>query len=307
MEKNKLPQGWTQTSLDSLITKISNGTTEKQSREKTKFPVSRIETISNETIDFGRVRYLDNPSPEIIQKYKIKKEDILFSNINSDSHLGKTAIFLDDSMLLHGMNLLLIRPNSGIIHPKFLNFIFNYLRKSGFFYSVAQHAVNQSSINQTKIKSIVVDLPPLNEQKRIVDKIEELFSNIYLNMGNITKIVYQLSIYRLSLLDSAFSVDATKEILLDCGKIGTGGTPSRAKPEYYGNKYPWVKTTEVRNNTIYETGEKITQLGLDNSNAKIYPKNSVILANVWRRNNQRSMFNSRHSCINKSSMCGSSL
>ncbi len=171
-----LPQGWIETTLVNLITKISNGPAEKQNKNKTKFPVSRIETISHETIDFNKVRYLDHPLPETIQKYKIEKEDILFSNINSDSHLGKTAIFLDDTLLLHGINLLLIRPDSRIIHPKFLNFIFNYLRKLGFFYSIAQHAVNQSSINQTKIKEIPIQLPPLNEQKRIVEKIEELFS-----------------------------------------------------------------------------------------------------------------------------------
>ena len=78
MEKNKeLPNGWVETNLENLITRISNGTTEKQSKEKTDFPVSRIETISNEKVNFNKVRFLENPSSEIIEKYKLEKGDIL--------------------------------------------------------------------------------------------------------------------------------------------------------------------------------------------------------------------------------------
>ena len=62
-------------------------------------------------------------------------------------------------------------------------------------------------------------------------------------------------------------------------KIGSGGTPSRRIPTYYeqGN-IPWVKTTEVRDALIEETEEKITEAGLENSSAKIYPAGSLIIA-----------------------------
>ena len=149
----ELPKGWVEAKLDDVVTRIFNGTTEKQTKEKTKFPVTRIETISNAEIDLNRVRYLKKCSKKILDNYKIEYGDILFSNINSDSHLGKTAIFqLSDINLIHGMNLLLIRSNSHVIVPKFLNFIFNFHRFDGFFYSIAQHAVNQSSINQTSLQ-----------------------------------------------------------------------------------------------------------------------------------------------------------
>lgn len=60
--------------------------------------------------------------------------------------------------------------------------------------------------------------------------------------------------------------------------VGTGGTPSRKHPEYFGGTVPWIKTTEVNYNTIMETGECITELGLQNSNAKIYPAGTLIIA-----------------------------
>lgn len=61
-------------------------------------------------------------------------------------------------------------------------------------------------------------------------------------------------------------------------KIGSGGTPSRERPNYFGGDILWVKTTEVRNKVIFDTEEKITKLGLNNSSAKIYPAGSLLVA-----------------------------
>ncbi len=203
-EKQNLPNGWIDTVLDYLVLKMSSGTTEIQFKEKTNYPVSRIETISNEFVDFDKVQYLKKPSQNIIDKYQLEKGDILFSNINSDIHLGKTAIFYDDKLLIHGMNLLLIRPDQRIIFPKFLNFYFKHYRNLGRFISISQHAVNQSSINQTKLKSVHFTLPPLNEQKRIIVKIEELFSLIDSITKNLKFIQNRLDIYKNKILISAF-------------------------------------------------------------------------------------------------------
>lgn len=60
--------------------------------------------------------------------------------------------------------------------------------------------------------------------------------------------------------------------------IGSGGTPSRQRSNYYGGGIPWVKTTEVRNEIILSTEETLSEEGLRNSSAKIYPKGSLIIA-----------------------------
>jgi type I restriction enzyme S subunit len=64
----------------------------------------------------------------------------------------------------------------------------------------------------------------------------------------------------------------------DVAEWGSGGTPSRIKPEYYGGKIPWIKTGELSKGIIKDTEEKITELGLKNSSAKIFKKGSVAIA-----------------------------
>ncbi|MFD2515827.1 restriction endonuclease subunit S [Pontibacter locisalis] len=64
-----------------------------------------------------------------------------------------------------------------------------------------------------------------------------------------------------------------------CTKVTSGGTPLRSKKEFYENgKIPWLKTKEVANCRVYNAENKITQLGLEKSSAKLIPPNSVIVA-----------------------------
>lgn len=206
----ELPKGWTYTSLREVLIRLSNGITQKQGT--TGIPVTRIETISKGTIDLERVGYLDGLSPETILKYKLIYGDMLFSHINSDAHLGKTAIFhMADTQLLHGMNLLLIRANQDTINSNYLNFLMNYYRFLGVFFTIAQHAVNQSSINQAKLNALSIPLPPVPEQHRIVAKIEELFTRLDAGVETLKKIHLQLKRYRQSVLKSAFNGELTAE------------------------------------------------------------------------------------------------
>jgi type I restriction enzyme S subunit len=67
--------------------------------------------------------------------------------------------------------------------------------------------------------------------------------------------------------------------LRDISTIGTGATPSREKEElYYGGEIHWVKTTEVQNCDIHSTEETITQLAVEQTNCKVYPQNTLLMA-----------------------------
>lgn len=60
--------------------------------------------------------------------------------------------------------------------------------------------------------------------------------------------------------------------------LGSGGTPSRSRSEYYKGNIPWIKTGEVVNEEIVDTEEHITEEAIANSSAKLYPKGSIIIA-----------------------------
>lgn len=62
--------------------------------------------------------------------------------------------------------------------------------------------------------------------------------------------------------------------------VSTGGTPSRKRPDYWNGNIPWVSSGEVAFCRIKDTREKITRTGLENSNAKLHPTGTILLAMI---------------------------
>ena len=168
-----LPVGWEWVRLGALLNRLSNGYSGEQSKAPSPYPLSRIETISAASVNYDRVGYCAHLSEAEIEKYRLVPGDILLSHINSDIHLGKTALVKDDRLLIHGINLLLLRPSS-FVYPEYINLAITQRRFDGYFLSIAQHAIGQASINQSKLSATLVALPPATEQSRIVTRVEEL-------------------------------------------------------------------------------------------------------------------------------------
>ncbi len=64
----------------------------------------------------------------------------------------------------------------------------------------------------------------------------------------------------------------------DVADWGSGGTPSRKNPEYYNGSIPWIKTGELNESYIFDSEEKISEEAINHSSAKLFPKETVVLA-----------------------------
>ena len=69
-----------------------------------------------------------------------------------------------------------------------------------------------------------------------------------------------------------------KNTMEEICKITSGGTPSRTVNDYWNGEIPWISTTLIDFNTINAVNEYITEAGLQNSSAKIFPKNTILMA-----------------------------
>ena len=169
-EIGEIPESWEVVKLEDVLSYIGNGLTNKQNKVGDGYPVTRIETISDDCINAERVGYVNDLPNEKVEKYRLCYGDILLSHINSDPQLGRAVIFEEKpNFLLHGMNLLRMQANIEIINPFFLNFTFGVYRNRGVFIALASRAVGQSSINQSRMKSLMIPLPSLSEQDTIAN------------------------------------------------------------------------------------------------------------------------------------------
>ena len=72
--------------------------------------------------------------------------------------------------------------------------------------------------------------------------------------------------------------DWHRSTLGEIARISSGGTPDRSEPAYWGGSVPWVTTGEIQFNTITDSNEKITEAGLKNSSAKLFPPGTLLMA-----------------------------
>ncbi len=171
----ELPDRWKRVNLGDVLSYIGNGLTNKQNKANDGYPVTRIETISDDCINAGKVGYVDILTSDKIEKYRLYYGDILVSHINSEPQLGRAVIYEGKpEFLLHGMNLLRMRADTKTLDPFFLTFIFKFYRNRGVFIALASRAVGQASINQSRMKSLMIPLPPIPEQRAIAHVLQTI-------------------------------------------------------------------------------------------------------------------------------------
>jgi len=152
---------------------VRNGLSIKQSENSVGFPITRIETIWNSTIDINRFGYADIIDVEKYKNNLLDEGDILMSHINSPKHLGKSAIYEGTpKQLIHGMNLLNLRPNRNISLPKYLHFYLNSDNFKNQIKKISNQSVNQASFSSGNLKKLKIPLPSLLEQQKIASVLD---------------------------------------------------------------------------------------------------------------------------------------
>lgn len=256
--------------LEELTLEIKNGYNVAQSDDENGVAVSRIQTIWNGEIDLSKVKFTtDGIEDEML----LKTGDILLSHINSVEHIGKTAIFNEriHGKMVHGINLLKIKPNRELVNPSYLLQILKSDQVRDYIRANCNKAVNQASVSSAKIKDLQIPLPPLDIQDKIVSEIE-MYQKV------IEGCELQIENYKPTfVLNGNYPTKRFDEIV----SVMSGGTPSKEIKEYWENPtVPWLRSEACKDGVVTEAKEFISQKGFENSSAKLLKPKSTLIALV---------------------------
>ena len=169
-----LPNGWKWCKLEDIVCELKYGTSEKSSSVG-KIAVLRMANLTNwGTIDYSDLVYSSND--EDIKQYSLKKDDLLFNRTNSSEWVGKTAVYKEERPAIYAGYLIRVRPI--LISSDYLNYVMNSSYYRNWCYNVKTDAVNQSNINAQKLSQLMIPVPPLKEQERIIIEIAKWISLI---------------------------------------------------------------------------------------------------------------------------------
>jgi len=209
--KKDLPSGWSQARVEELADLI-RGITYKKEQARSTFeqgykPILRANNI-NGVLNFESLVYV--PEELINEKQYIRKDDIVFAMSSGSKHLvGKSARAVTNFNGSYGAFCGLVRPSDKICKP-FLFYAFQE-RKFRQLINQVSKGSNINNLKREHILDFVVSFPPINEQERIVTKIEELFSELDSGIASLKTAREQLKIYRQAVLKHAFEGKLTAQ------------------------------------------------------------------------------------------------
>ena len=156
---------------------LRNGASIKQTKGARGYPITRIETLSNDVFNTDRLGYADIFDLNKYEKYLLKPGDILISHINSVAYLGRAVQYRGqmNTPIIHGMNLLCARIVDGF-NSTYIEYFFKTPMAKDYIATITKKAVNQASITTSDLKKMMVPSPGLelqNEFNRFVNQVDK--------------------------------------------------------------------------------------------------------------------------------------
>ena len=169
----KLPEGWVETSVASVIIDLQPGFAQKPGEEdEGTIPQIRTHNINPEgKITLNGIKHV-SPSEKELERYLLTKGDVIFNNTNSEEWVGKSAVFDRDGEFLFSNHITRLRPDSKLISPEYLASYLHLLSSMGYSKTRAKRWVSQAGIEGSALASFKIPLPTLPEQQRIVDMLQ---------------------------------------------------------------------------------------------------------------------------------------
>lgn len=245
----------------------------------------------------------------------VRAGDVIFNNTNSPDLVGKTAFYDQPGTVAFSNHMTRIRCRQEAIAGRFCAVALHQLWREGYFKANCNNHVSQASISRTVIEDTSIPVPPLAEQQRILDKLDEVLSRVNAARDRLARVPVILKRFRQAVLAAACSGRLTEDWrtqlaqpsaatdmeeardlpdipvswswrrLPDLGQLARGRSRHRPRDakHLYGGHYPFIQTGDVaRSGGRIETYQQTySEAGLAQS--RLWPAGTVcitIAANI---------------------------
>ena len=289
-----LPVGWEPGSL-SHVSSYIRGVTYKKA-ESSNEPVGGFAPLLRATnISDGRLVLKDFV---FVHESLVKDEQrlrpgdlVIAASSGSSSVVGKSAPITESFDGTFGAFCAVLRPGTGIA-PAYLH-LFAASPAVRERWTAAARGSNINNLKRDDILATAIPLPPLPEQHRIVEILEEQLSRIDAALESVRLVREKAAQFRRSLLHAAFTgaltgeeigedglpVGWTKAALGEVADIVSGSTPKTSVEDHWGGHIQWLTPDDLSSNKskVVDGGKRtLTQKGYDSCSTRLVPKGTVL-------------------------------
>lgn len=178
--------------------------------------------------------------------------------------------------------------------PTYLaRFLYWYLKGNKELLESKASGTTFLELSASKAATIEFPLPPLSEQQRIVERIEELFAKLDEAKERLQEVAESFAVRKAAILHKAFTGELTQQWRREngvsdesweekkLGEVGSwlgGGTPSTSREEYWENgNILWITSKDMKSAVIEDTLMKVNEIGVKNSSANYIEKPALLV------------------------------
>lgn len=298
----RIPDGWEMMPLKNLFSAEKGITVTKEDLIESGTPVvnyGQVHSKLNDGLSIRKelIRYI---SPDMIptNATPIGKGGFIFASTSEDLKGCGNCIYIDkDIEVYSGGDTTQLTPLQ-TVDNKYFAYLFS---TDNWRSQIRRNLVDVKvfHVNPRDLKEAYVVVPPRDVQRSIVAFLDSRCKPIDEAVARHRLTIDKLEDYRMAVIiktvtkgldDSVPMKDSDIEWIGQIpepwhtprikfiAKLASGGTPSREHSEYWGGTIPWVKTGELNDSYIENIEETITEEGLKNSSAKVFPKDTLLMA-----------------------------
>jgi type I restriction enzyme, S subunit len=246
------------------------------------------------------LEFVDNETFQSIKRYTVNTGDVIIAIVGNTIGLVSVIGYTLDGASLTENCVKLVELKDVI--SEYLYYYLNSVIGQG---EIRKRIIgtSQPKLPIYNIEKIPIIAPSVEEQEKIVsilatiDKKIETNNQINRNLQSLSQLLFkhwfvdfefpneeglpfkssggEMVDSELGIIPKAWRVKTIEDV---CERVGSGGTPSRKNGEYYGGEILWLKTKELDDNFVFNSEEKITQIGLEQSSAKVFPPKTIMMA-----------------------------
>jgi len=268
---SEFPPEWQQVRVGNLLTEHSDRSSSNNQHE--------VLSVTKDGIFSQREYFKKQIASEDNTGYKVvKRGDVVFSAMNL--WMGAIDVVKEYDSGIVSPAYITMRPRADLIDTEFLSY---FLRGEAMRKKYVQHSQQGASIvrrnlNKDDLLDDKVAIPPLPEQKKIAEILSGIDKRIKLARQRVSQLEALIKSLGRNYFGTAnqYGMKSIGELF----EISSGTTPSRARQDYFCRKdgIPWVKTMDLNDNYIRNTDECLTDLGVQEGKARIFPKGTLLVA-----------------------------
>ena len=217
LENNISPKDWCWVSLQGLVKNPKGDIVDGPFGSNLKsedfissgVPVFKIQNIKANRFVDKNINYISKEKADELVRHSFKKSDLILTKLGNPLGLCcKVPEKYEYGIIV--ADLIRFRPNYDVVNSSYLVYGINSNVVQNQFKLITK-GTTRPRVNLTIVRDIQFPLPPLPEQRAIVAKIEQLFSDLDNGIANLKAAQAKLDIYRQAVLKQAFEGELTRE------------------------------------------------------------------------------------------------